>query len=70
MMVEDGAVKKCDTIEELEEALGLDKGLLVNAVKSWNEACDAGEDNMPTFKYDPSWMIPINEPPYYGATIG
>lgn len=70
MMVEDGAVKKCNTIEELEEALGLDKGLLVNAVKSWNEACDAGEDNMPTFKYDPSWMIPINEPPYYGAAIG
>ena len=23
-----------------------------------------------TYKYDPSWLIPISEPPYYGAKLG
>ena len=70
LMVEGGAVKKCDTVEELEEALGLREGLLVEAVKKWNEACAAGVDNMPSFKYDPTWLIPLGDPPYYGAKIG
>lgn len=70
IMLEQGVIKKCNSIEELEKELGLREGLLVKAVKSWNEACEKGEDDMPTFKYDPSWLIPINEPPYYGAKIG
>ena len=70
MMVDAGAVKECDTIEELEEALGLREGVLVQAVKDWNAACEAGEDIVPTYKYDPSWLIPISEPPYYGAKLG
>ena len=70
MMVDAGAVKECDTIEELEEALGLREGVLVQAVKDWNAACEAGEDTVPTYKYDPSWLIPISEPPYYGAKLG
>lgn len=69
-MVDAGAVKKCDTIEELEAALGLREGVLVDAVAKWNEACEAGEDNVPTYKYDPNWLVPISEPPYYGAKIG
>ena len=70
IMLEEGVVKKCDTIEELEEALGLREGLLVNAVKEWNATCETGEDTMPSFKYDPSWLVPITEPPYYGSVIG
>lgn len=70
MMVEAGAVKKCDTIEELEEQLGLRKGVLVEEVKKWNEACRAGEDYVKTYKYSPEWLIPIEEPPYYGAKLG
>lgn len=70
IMVDEGVVKKCDTIEELEEALGLGSGLLVEAVREWNEACEAGEDSMPTFKYDPEWLIPISKPPYYGSKLG
>ena len=70
MMVDAGAVKECDTIEELEEALGLREDVLVQAVKDWNAACEAGEDTVPTYKYDPSWLIPISEPPYYGAKLG
>lgn len=70
MMIEGGAIKKCDTIEELEESLGLGQGVLVNAVARWNEACAEGEDYMPTYPYLPEWMIPVNEPPYYGAALG
>ena len=69
-MIDAGAVQKCDTIEELEAALGLSEGLLVSAVEQWNAACEAGEDYLDAFKYDPSWLIPIDEPPYYGAKIG
>lgn len=70
MMVEAGAIKKCDTIEELEEALGLRKGVLTGNVEKWNEACEKGEDWVANYKYEPEWLIPINEPPYYGAKIG
>ena len=61
MMLDAGAVKKCDTIEELEQQLGLREGVLVGEVKKWNAACEAGEDYMENYKYDPSWLIPINE---------
>lgn len=70
MMVEAGAIKKCDTIEELEEALGLRKGVLTSNVEKWNAACEKGEDYVANYKYDPKWLHPINEPPYYGAKIG
>lgn len=69
-MVEAGVIKKCDTIEELEEALGLRKGVLTGHVEKWNEACEKGEDYVANYKYDPSWLVPISEPPYYGAKIG
>lgn len=70
MMVEAGAIKKCDTIEELEEALGLRKGVLTSNVEKWNAACEKGEDYVANYKYEKEWLIPINEPPYYGAKIG
>lgn len=70
IMVDAGAVKECDTIEELEQELGLREGVLVKAVEDWNKACEAGEDSVPTYKYDPEWLIPIGDPPYYGAKIG
>lgn len=69
-MVEAGAIKKCDTIPELEAALGLREGVLTEAVERWNQACAAGKDDMKTYPYLPEWMIPINEPPYYGAALG
>ncbi len=69
-MIDGGAIKKCDTIEELETALELEEGMLTNAVKQWNDACAAGVDYAPTYKYPAKWLIPINEPPYYGAKLG
>lgn len=70
MMVEAGAIKKCNTIEELESELGLPKGVLVEEVKKWNAACAAGVDYVPNYKYDPSWLVAIDKPPYYGTKLG
>lgn len=70
IMVDVGAIKECNILEELEEALGLREGVLDQAVKDWNAACETGEDTVPAYKYDPAWLIPISEPPYYGAKIG
>ena len=68
--IDGGALKECQTIEELEAELGLDEGILVEAVKKWNAACEAGEDYVTDYKYDPSWLHPISTPPYYGAKLG
>ncbi|NPD30458.1 FAD-dependent oxidoreductase [Eggerthellaceae bacterium zg-1084] len=70
MMVEAGAIKKCATVRELEEALGLRTGVLTNAVQKWNEACAKGEDHMAAFPYKPEWMIALEDPPYYGVAVG
>lgn len=69
-MVDAGAIKKCDTIEELEGALGLREGMLLGEVQKWNDACEAGEDYAPSYKYPAEWMLPIDEPPYYGCAVG
>ena len=49
--VDEGVIKKCDTIEELEEALGLRPGVLVAEVEKWNAACEVGEDYVGSYKY-------------------
>ncbi|WP_124061063.1 FAD-dependent oxidoreductase [Gordonibacter sp. Marseille-P4307] len=69
-MIDGGAIKKCDTVEELEEALGLETGTLVEAVRVWNGACEAGEDHVASYKYPKEWLIKIDEPPFYGAKLG
>ena len=70
LMVEGGAIKKCDTIEELESALGLREGVLVDAVQKWNDACAAGEDYVDNYKYPAEWLIALDTPPFYGAALG
>lgn len=70
MMIDGGAIVKADTIEELEKGLGLSEGILVNEVKKWNEACEKGEDYVATYKYPSQWLIPIDQPPYYGSRLG
>ena len=68
--VERGAVKKADTIEELAEMLTLDPDVLVKAVKEYNELCEKGVDDEMSVPYDPSWLHPVLEPPFYGAIVG
>ncbi len=68
--VENGGCFKCDTIEELEEKLGLRKGILTDNVKKWNDACETGVDYAPAYKYPPQWLNALDTPPYYGAIVG
>ena len=70
LMIEGGAIKKCDTVAELEHELGLGEGMLTEAVKKWNAACEAGEDYAASYKYPAEWLIKIDEPPFYGAKLG
>ena len=68
--VERGAISRCDTLEELEEALSLRSGVIVDAVAHWNELCAKGEDDdeLPV-PYRPEYLIPIDTPPYYAAKV-
>lgn len=55
---------KGDTIEEVIELLGL-PAEAIDAVKRYNELCEAGEDT--DFYKDPALMVPIAEGPFYGC---
>ena len=70
LMIDGGAIKCCDTIEELEGELGLREGVLVEAVQRWNDACAAGEDYVDDYKYPAEWLLALDTPPYYGAALG
>ena len=62
--VEAGTYFKCDTIEELAEALGLPVEQTVATVERYNELCDGGRD-LDFFK-KAKYMVRI-DPPFYGA---
>ncbi|MDR1185143.1 MAG: FAD-dependent oxidoreductase [Coriobacteriales bacterium] len=68
--VERGAIQKADTLEELAENLGLNPDKVVAAVDHWNELCEQGEDTDLPIAYLPAWLIPLDNPPYYGAAKG
>lgn len=68
--IEDGMIKRADTIEELAEQLGLEPDVLTAAVKNWNRMCDQGEDDELLYPYPPEWLNRLENPPYYGAKIG
>lgn len=68
--VERGAVKKANTLDELAEMLNLDPEKVKNAVENYNRICDQGFDDEMAIPYDPSWLSPIDTPPYYAAIVG
>jgi urocanate reductase len=53
---------EAETIEELEEKLGIPKGNLVETVEKYNSYCDAKED--PEFGKDPAILVPLRTPPF------
>ena len=67
--VDRGAISCCDTLEELEEALNLRSGVIVDAVERWNEICEAGVDTDLSTPYRSEYLIPIDTPPYYAAKV-
>lgn len=67
--IESGVIAKADTIEELAEKLDLDSSVIQTAIDNWNATCEKGKDDF-VVPYEDEWLIPIIEPPFYGAQVG
>ena len=57
---------EADTIEELEEKLGIPKGNLVETVEKYNSYCDAGED--PDLGKQAHVLIPLRTGPFMASS--
>ena len=70
--LEDGRLKKADTLEDLAGHLGLDADVMNDAIERWNACCEAGVDDDPDvmYHYPAEWLNPIEEGPFYGAALG
>ncbi|MDR0350885.1 MAG: FAD-binding protein [Coriobacteriales bacterium] len=66
--IENGTIKKADSLEELAELLGFNNEVLAKAVNNWNDICEQGADT--ELGFPPEWLIPIEKAPFYGAAIG
>lgn len=55
-------VDACETIAELEKALGIETGCLQETVASYNEHAAKGED--PEFHKKAKWLKPLDTPPF------
>lgn len=67
--IEDGRIKKADTLEELCEMMDLDPELIIPSIEKWNAACETKQDYH-IYPYPESWMNPVVEGPFYGAKTG
>ena len=65
--VEDGILKRADTLDDLAAELGLPADAVAESVARWNESCRNGQDA--EFGRPPGTMAPVDTPPYYGAPI-
>jgi succinate dehydrogenase/fumarate reductase flavoprotein subunit len=68
LAIEKGVIKKAGSIDELEELLGFERGILRASVQCWNEVCEAGVDS--ELHFPPEWLVPVLNPPFYGIRIG
>ena len=66
--VDHGYIVEAQTIEGLAEKAGLDPEKIAKAVEEWNAVCERGYDDE-MYGYDPAWLFPVNEPPYYIARL-
>lgn len=62
--IDEGTVKKADTLEELAELLELDPSAFVKAVEDYNAICDSGVDT--EFFKPARYLHALRTPPYYG----
>lgn len=67
--IEQGFIKKADTVEELASLLGVDGTKLKALVDGWNKTCAAGTGD-PLWGYDAEVMFPIEKGPFYGSKMG
>ncbi|MCJ7667352.1 MAG: FAD-binding protein, partial [Anaerolineae bacterium] len=66
--IEKGAIKHADTIEGLASELGLDPVKFKKTVETYNGYCAEGKD--PEFGMNPKYLIPVQDPPFYGVKVG
>jgi len=59
-----------DSVEEIETALGMPKGALVETMRAYNEGAARGED--PEFRKGKKWLKPLTHAPYavLDASVG
>lgn len=69
-LVSQGTFFRADTIEDLEQQMGLATGTLTENVTKWNDACATGKDFFELYPYEKEWLITIDEAPFYGAMVG
>ncbi len=60
--------KRCDTIEELAQAIDVDPNTLQATIDRYNRMCDAGADT--DFYKEAHFLTPVRQPPYYALEIG
>jgi succinate dehydrogenase/fumarate reductase flavoprotein subunit len=65
--VQNGILKKADTVDELAALIGCDASVLQGSIDRWNAACAAGRDD--DHGRGPKTMMPIATPPYYMGEI-
>lgn len=63
--ITDSGVFKGNSIEELADAMGVDKTTLQNTLDSYNQACSSGIDEQ--FGKDPQYLTPLNQGPFYAV---
>lgn len=59
---------KCDTLEELADAIGVNKENFLAQVEAYNAMCEAGEDT--EFAKEAHFLYPIKEAPFYATKTG
>ncbi len=64
--VQNGMIKKADSIGELAEMIGCDPEELDASVDRWNVSCDSGSDDLGR---PPKSMVPLRKPPFYLAEV-
>ncbi|MEC7537615.1 MAG: FAD-binding protein, partial [Pseudomonadota bacterium] len=64
--VQNGLVRKADTLEELAEMIGCPVEELTSTVANWNKSCDAGVDELGR---PPKSMVPMRQAPFYLAEV-
>ena len=65
--VENGILRKCDSVEDLAGALGCQTAQLEATLDAWNAACAAGQDQ--AHGRPSQTMVPLATPPYYVGEI-
>jgi succinate dehydrogenase/fumarate reductase flavoprotein subunit len=64
--IERGWIQQADTLSELSKLLGIDTAEMKETVEIWNRQC-LGQRDTDFFRI-PGSMVPIEKPPFYGAT--